>query len=93
MKDYESGELIPAAYLSKSVVTDSGYPGLVETQESAMVIRKVPFKEVCDRADEELLEYDIDEMWHQWQKNGCYEVLREGNLIWWWPRDEQVKES
>ena len=93
IKDYESGDLIPADYLKKSVISDPEYPGLEETQESAMIIRKVPFKEICDRADEELLEYDIKDMWSVWQKTGCYEVLRDGNLVWWWPRDEQTKES
>ena len=103
MKDYESGDLIPAAYVERrrahSVISpDHPYrryqPNEPEdSQETAMVIRKIPFKEICERADEELLEYDIDDMWQVYRKTGCYEVLHNANLIWWWPRDEQVKES
>ncbi|MDB4337611.1 hypothetical protein OAA09_01175 [bacterium] len=49
-----------------------------------IVIRKVPFKEVCDRADDGLLEYDIDEMFEAYQKGGCYEILVNEKLEWFW---------
>ena len=97
MKDYESGDLIPSEYVSRrrsySVIGSNHVSNKKDSLASAMIIRKVPFKEVVNRADEELLEYDINDMWHVWRKTGCYEVLYDGNLIWWWPRDEQVKAS
>ena len=94
MKSYESGDLIPSEYVLRrraySIVSPA-FESLDHKGPHAMVIRKVPFKEVVDRADDELLEYDVDDMWQTWTETGCYEVLYDGNLIWWWPRNEQVK--
>ena len=84
MIDYKAGDLIPLSALRVN---------WTDAAKGAMVVRKIPFKEVCDRADDKLLEYDIDDMWEAWNRTGCYEILYEGDLVWWWPKDlEQGKE-
>tara|TARA_Y100001970_G_C14086298_1_gene777501 strand:- start:144 stop:365 length:222 start_codon:yes stop_codon:yes gene_type:complete len=51
-----------------------------------LVVREMSFKEYCDKHDDLMLEYDADEAWDSWQKNGpCFEVLHpeRGMLIVW----------
>jgi hypothetical protein len=54
---------------------------------SLLIIRALTFKEYCSKADESELEYDIEDAWHAWEKDGpVYEVLTEkGQLIVIWP--------
>jgi len=61
-------------------------PGEYNEEMGCLVIREITFKEYCDRHDENLLEYDVDEAWDHWQRLGpCYEVLKQGKLIVVWP--------
>ncbi len=54
-----------------------------------LIVRAVPFKELCDRHDNLMLEYDIDDMWDVYNKSGpCYEILKDGKLSIVWPKKE-----
>ena len=47
-----------------------------------MVIKELTFKEYCERHDELYLEYDVNEAWDHWQKNGpLFEVIDENGKI------------
>ena len=52
-----------------------------------LVVREMTFKEYCDRHDDLMLEYDVDNAWEHWQDKGpLYEVLRDdGTLGVTWP--------
>jgi|TARA_E500000331_G_scaffold296690_1_gene295498 hypothetical protein len=51
-----------------------------------LVIREMTFKEYCDRHDDLMLEYDIDDAWEAWQRMGpCFEVMKDGRLMVFWP--------
>lgn len=53
---------------------------------SGLVIKEMSFKEYCEKHDDQELEYDIEDAWDAWEKNGpCFEVLSaEGRLIVVW---------
>lgn len=63
---------------------------------NGLIVRVIPFKELCDRHDDLMLEYDIDDMWEVYRDAGpCYEILREGKLsiVWPPPSARQSKKS
>tara|TARA_R110001583_G_scaffold12612_7_gene55851 strand:- start:17522 stop:17740 length:219 start_codon:yes stop_codon:yes gene_type:complete len=53
---------------------------------SGLIIREMSFKEYCEKHDDLELEYDIEDAWDAWEKNGpCFEVLNlDGRLIVVW---------
>jgi len=55
--------------------------------KTMLVVREVAFKEYCDRHDDLMLEYDIDEAWEAWKEKGpMFEVLHgDGTLSMVWP--------
>ena len=60
-------------------------PGDYLEDKNAVVIRELSFKDYCDKHDDAMLEYDIDELWDVWGERGkCFEVLCEGRLVVVW---------
>ena len=55
--------------------------------KTMLVVREVTFKEYCDRHDDLMLEYDIDDAWKAWKERGpMFEVLHnDGTLSMVWP--------
>jgi hypothetical protein len=63
---------------------------VISTQEgiqTMLVVREVTFKEYCNKHDDLMLEYDIDDAWKAWREKGpVFEVLRaDGTLGMIWP--------
>ncbi len=57
-------------------------PGDLIDDGELLVIRVLTFKEYCDRADDHMLEYDVDDAWERWQKSGpLLEVLDKDGRI------------
>lgn len=52
-----------------------------------LVVRELTFKEYCDKHDDLMLEYDIDDAFEAWEEKGpCFECLHpEGKLVVLWP--------
>ena len=60
-------------------------PGDYIESRNAIIIRELDFKQYCDKHDDLMLEYDVDELWSSWGERGrCFEVLREGKLVVVW---------
>lgn len=57
-----------------------------EGNKSFLVIRELSFSEYCDKHDDLMLEYDIDDAWSAWETSGpCFETLSldgEISVIW-----------
>ena len=55
--------------------------------EVVLVVREMTFKEYCDKHDDLMLEYDIDDAWKAWKEMGpCFEGLYpDGKLAVLWP--------
>jgi hypothetical protein len=55
--------------------------------EPLLIVRQMSFKDYCDKHDELMLEYDVDEAWHGWQKRGpCFEAVHpERGILVVWP--------
>jgi hypothetical protein len=56
-----------------------------------LVISEMSFKDYCDKHDELMLEYDVDEAWEAWQKNGpCFEALHsDGKVVVVWANESR----
>lgn len=67
--------------------------------EEGILIREIGFKEMCKRYDDNLLEYDIDDLWDAYSKRGTpWEILKPSGIISVvWPdnlkKDEVVSEG
>ena len=60
-------------------------PGDYIESRNAIIIRELDFKQYCDKHDDLMLEYDVDDLWESWGERGkCFEALREGRLIVIW---------
>lgn len=47
-----------------------------------LVTREISFSEYCKKHDDLMLEYDIDDAWSAWEKNGpCFEVLSSDGIV------------
>ena len=54
-----------------------------------LVVREMTFKDYCDKHDDLMLEYDVDDSWEAWKKNGpCFEALHpDGKIIVEWSNE------
>lgn len=63
-------------------------PGDYIESINALVIREVSFKDLCDKHDDLLLEYDVDDLWEAYQERGpCFETLQSEELIIVWEKE------
>jgi dTDP-4-dehydrorhamnose 3,5-epimerase-like enzyme len=55
--------------------------------QTMLVVREMTFKEYCEINDDLMLEYNVDNAWEHWQKQGpLFEVLHgDGTLGVTWP--------
>lgn len=53
------------------------------------ILRELDFKQYCDKLDDHMLEYDIDDAWEKWQEEGpVWEIIDEdGRLSAIWEID------
>lgn len=63
-------------------------PGDLLKEGQYLVVKTMTFKQWTDQHDELLLEYNLEDAWEHWQKNGPrIEVLNsEGELEWMWSK-------
>lgn len=63
-------------------------PGDLIKEGQYLVVKIMTFKQWTNQHDELLLEYDLEDAWEHWQKNGPrIEVLNsEGELEWMWSK-------
>ncbi len=62
-------------------------PGDYIESKNALIIRELNFKQYCDKHDDLMLEYDVDELWESWGERGkCFEALHEGRLVVVWEK-------
>ena len=47
-----------------------------------MIVHEFTFKQYCEKHDDLGLEYDIDDAWENWQKNGpLFQIIDENGKI------------
>ena len=60
-------------------------PGDYREDLGGLIIREVSFKELCEKHDDLMLEYDIDDLWDAYKKSGpCWMLMKEGELSVVW---------
>jgi hypothetical protein len=61
---------------------------VIKDNAHILVVREMTFKEFCDKHDDLMLEYDVDDAWKNWQSRGpCFEGIHpEGRLCVLWPQ-------
>ena len=59
--------------------------------ERGLVIREMTFKNYCDKHDDLMLEYDVDNAWIKWEKDGpTFEVMcPDGEITVMWNREQK----
>ena len=63
-------------------------PGDLIDESQCLVVKILTFKEWTDKHDDLQLEYDLEDAWEHWQKNGPrIEVLNNnGEIEWIWSK-------
>ena len=57
-----------------------------------LIIREVSFKELREKHDDLMLEYDIEDLWEAYKKSGpCWMIMKEGELSIVWESRESEK--
>lgn len=57
-----------------------------------ILIKELSFKAICDKYDDHLLEYDIDDLWDAYKSRGApWEIMKpSGKMSVIWPDDKHI---
>ena len=62
-------------------------PGEYIRETGALVVREISFNDLCEKHDDLMLEYDVDDLWDAFNSKGpCFEALLDGRLVVLWDK-------